>query len=181
MMYPLMTPDLLVQAVGCTSQHAEEFAAPLTQMMANYQITTPIRQAAFLAQIGHESGSFQFLTELWGPTEWQERYEGNQSLGNIYPGDGFRFRGRGLIQITGRDNYETCADALSLNCVEDPDLLSQPLYAAQSSAWWWSRHGCNELADQGQFDRITRTINGGMNGSEDRHARWERAKKALRL
>lgn len=171
----------LQKIVGCSTEKAEQFADPLGYAMDQYDITTPARQAAFLAQMGHESGSFNFLSEIWGPTAWQAKYEGNEHLGNIYPGDGYKFRGRGLIQITGRDNYTGCADALCLNCVEDPDILAQPNYAALSSAWWWAAHGCNALADQGQFDRITRIINGGLNGYEDRRARWAKAKQALGL
>lgn len=174
-----MTPELLAEIVGCTVEKANLFVESLGYGMDTYAINTSVRQAAFLAQIGHESGSFQFTSEIWGPTSWQVKYENNENLGNIYPGDGYKFRGRGLIQITGRDNYTACADALCLNCVEEPDILSQPNYAALSACWWWAAHGCNNLADQNQFDRITRVINGGLNGYDDRRARWVRAKKVL--
>lgn len=174
-----MNAQTLSNAVGCPLSVAETFADYLTSAMEEFDIGTPARQAAFLAQIGHESGSFHYTAEIWGPTDWQKRYEGRLDIGNIYPGDGERFKGRGLIQITGRDNYTLAAEALCIDCVNKPEILEKPEWACVSAAWWWNAHGCNRLSDNGQFDRITRTINGGMNGNEDRHARWERAKRVL--
>lgn len=169
----------LQKIMDCSSGLAETYADLLTDAMAKYQIDNKQRVAAFLAQIGHESDGLIYTREIWGPTAWQARYEGRVDLGNVYPGDGFKFRGRGLIQITGRSNYEECAHGLSIDCENYPDLLEEPKYASLSAAWWWNRHGCNDLADKGQFDRITRTINGGLTGSDDRHMRWERAKSVL--
>lgn len=90
-----------------------------------YHINTPARLAAFLAQIGHESGKLAWTRELWGPTGPQSRYDGREDLGNTEPGDGYRFRGRGLIQITGRDNYRTASDALGHDFIADPDTLER--------------------------------------------------------
>lgn len=175
-----MTPEELHDAVGCSVERAEQWAGALTAAMAEYDINTPERQAAFLAQIGHESGRFKYVKELWGPTPAQERYEGRTDLGNVMRGDGLRFRGRGLIQITGRDNYRRVGAALGLqDILERPELLELPQHAARSAGWFWKTHGLNQLADQGDFIRITRRINGGVNGLADRQAIWESAKKAL--
>jgi putative chitinase len=147
--------------------------------MNAYSINTPKRQAAFIAQVGHESGRLAYVKELWGPTPAQERYEGRADLGNTVKGDGFRYRGRGLIQITGRANYAKCALAMALDVVNQPELLEQPVYAALSAAWFWSVNGLNGLADLEDFERITRRINGGTNGLKDRREIWERAKGVL--
>lgn len=147
--------------------------------MAEFGIDTPARQAAFLAQTGHESGGFIYTREIWGPTPAQQRYEGRLDLGNTQLGDGFTYRGRGLIQITGRANYGACSRALGVDFVATPALLEAPAAAANSAAWFWSEHGLNALADSGDFKTITRRINGGVNGWDDRVARWERAKAAL--
>jgi putative chitinase len=135
--------------------------------------------AAFLAQVGHESGGLHWLNEIWGPTPSQARYEGRADLGNTEEGDGFKFRGRGLIQITGRDNYARASIALATDFISDPDQLAQPEYAVRSAMWFWQSHGLNELADVGQFEHITRIINGGLNGKDERLALWACAKEAI--
>lgn len=147
--------------------------------MQRYQITSPVRQAAFLAQIGHESGQLRYVREIWGPTAAQKRYEGRKDLGNTESGDGARFKGRGLIQITGRENYRKAGAALGLPLLDQPELLEQAEWSAISAAWWWASHGLNELADAGKFEQITRTINGGLNGQDDRLAIWKRAQGVL--
>jgi putative chitinase len=147
--------------------------------MALYAIDSPQRQAAFIAQIGHESGRLIYVRELWGPTPSQERYEGRADLGNTEEGDGFRFRGRGLIQVTGRANYQRCADVLNLPLTEHPELLEQPDNASLSAAWFWNVNGLNFLADGNNFEMITRKINGGLNGYDDRCALWKMARAAL--
>lgn len=148
--------------------------------MALYAIDSPARQAAFLAQVGHESGRLIYVRELWGPTPTQEGYEGRADLGNTEPGDGFKYRGRGLIQVTGRANYQTCGAALGLPLVDHPELLEAPGNAAQSAAWFWNSRGLNDFADIGDFNTITRKINGGLNGLQDRLALYALCKSALR-
>ena len=180
-----MTPQLLVAALRCTQSLAERFAAPLTDACRMYAIDTPARLAAFFAQIGHESGALRHTVEIWGPTDAQKRYEGRADLGNLQPGDGFRFRGRGLIQTTGRANYRTLTQRLRTRGVDcpdfevDPDELQAPWWAALSAADYWDMRGLNALADAGDFAQITRRINGGLNGQADRLARWDVAKAAL--
>lgn len=178
-----MNHDEFRRACALPAARAERWYAPLTAAMRQYDIDTPVRMAAFLAQTGHESMGFTCTRELWGPTAAQKQYEPPaakaKALGNTEAGDGFRFRGRGLIQITGRSNYRRCGDALGLDLLSAPETLEQDRWAAVSAAWWWSRHGCNALADQGDFLALTRRINGGSNGLEDRLRRWDTARAIL--
>lgn len=180
-----LTPELLCKATGCTAEAAERFAEPLSAACAFYGIDTHERQAAFLAQIGHESGALRYVRELWGPTPTQQRYEGRADLGNTQPGDGARFKGHGLIQTTGRFNHARVRDRLRERFPNVPDFeaepeaLADPQWAALSAADYWDWKGLNALADAGQFETITRRINGGLNGQADRLTRWERAKRAL--
>ena len=141
--------------------------------------------AAFLAQVGHESGRVVYAREIWGPLPAQLRYEGRKDLGNLRPGDGRKYLGRGLIQITGRANAIAVRDGLRqyLPSVPDfeasPELLEVEQWAAYSAGWFWAAHGLNGLADSDSFMQITRKINGGTNGYEDRLALWESGKGAL--
>ena len=147
----------------------------LQAAMDEFEINTPQRQAAFLAQIAHESGSLRYVRELASG----EAYEFRSDLGNDSPGDVPRYRGRGLIQITGKANYQACGDALGLDLIADPGMLERPDLACRSAAWFWQTHGLNELADKGDFKLITKRINGGYNGYQDRLAFYERAQEVL--
>lgn len=140
---------------------------PLSEACERWDIRGDRRVNMFLAQCAHESGGFRYLRELWGPTAAQARYEGRLDLGNTEPGDGKRYLGRGLIQITGRTNYAVCGLALGLNLLMFPELLEDTSHAAQSAGWYWHSHGLNEIADEGDFERITRRINGGMSHYDD--------------
>ena len=155
------------------------FVEPLNLAMAEFGISENVdREAAFVAQLAHESGGFHYVRELASG----EAYEGRKDLGNAEPGDGVRYKGRGLIQITGRANYGACSTALfgyPSKLLTEPELLEQPDLACRSAAWFWSRHGLNELADLGDFAGITRRINGGTNGYPDRLAYFDRAKGVL--
>lgn len=178
-----MTPELLRAATGCTRAAAGLYAEHLTAAWEAYSVDTPTRVAAFLAQIGHESGGLSHVREIWGPTPAQKRYEGRADLGNTEPGDGERFKGRGLIQCTGRANYRAMANELRRFGAPDfeaePEAMEQPQWAAWSAAAWWGTHGCNELADVGTFEALTKRINGGTNELEDREQRHARAQIAL--
>jgi len=154
--------------IGVRGDLAEKFADPLTDAMVEYGINNRERMASFLAQILHESGMLRYTREIWGPTPAQVRYEGRKDLGNTEPGDGKRFMGRGLMQVTGRNNYQRVGDALGVDLVSNPEQLETPVLAARSAGWFWKEHGLNELADAGKFETITRRINGGTNGLEDR-------------
>lgn len=174
-----MTPQQLAVATGARIDRATTFLPHIEAAMQEFGIDTPARQAAFLAQIGHESGGLHWLVELWGPTATQLRYEVRQDLGNCQPGDGFKYRGRGLIQLTGRGNYQKAGDALGANLIDQPELLGEPQLASRSAGWYWNTHGCNELADAGEFETITRRVNGALNGYPERLALWDAAKQVL--
>ena len=174
-----MTPDLFQAATGCSADLAAKWADPVSAAMDAYGINTVGRTTAFLAQIGHESEGFRYSREIWGPTPAQERYEGRVDLGNTQPGDGLRFLGRGLIMITGRDNYEDVTHALNHDFVATPSDLALPQWAALSAGWFWSSHDLNSLADSGEFEEITRRINGGQNGAADRMRLYQLAQATL--
>jgi putative chitinase len=175
----LITADQLKRILPLAGARADTFCAPLNIAMAEFAINTPARQAAFIAQVAHETVQLRFMREIWGPTAVQRAYEGRADLGNTYPGDGSLYRGRGLIQITGRANYKACGAALGLDLILYPELLEQPMYACRSAAWFWKTHGLNELADAGDQVKITRRINGGTNGLAERLAYFEIARKVI--
>lgn len=165
------------------TEERKKWTEKLNLAMAEFGITTARRQAAFLAQVSHETGQFRYLVESWGPTPQQLRYEPPStlaaSLGNVKPGDGERYRGRGLIWITGRENYEVFGKAVKVDLVANPDLAATPEFAARTAAWFWKSRGLNELADQDDLKTITRRINGGFNGLDDRMRIYQRAKSVL--
>ena len=175
---PITTQQLL-QILPNAGQVAGVFVPVLNTAMNRYQIIGSKRVAAFIAQIGHESGQLKYVKEIWGPTVAQSRYEGRADLGNTEPGDGSKYRGRGLIQITGRANYKACGDALGLDLINQPELLEKPQHACMSAAWFWATKGLSTLADEGKFETITRRINGGLNGLADRQMLYTRALKVL--
>jgi putative chitinase len=151
------------------------FLKPLNDTLEKFEINNKQRVAAFLAQIAHESGCLKYVREIASGAA----YEGRLDLGNTQEGDGVRFRGRGLIQITGRANYHDVGKALNYDFITHPEHLELPGAATMSAGWFWKKKGLNELADGGQFTLITRRINGGLNGWEDRVKHWNRCKEAL--
>lgn len=170
-----MTPAQIAAIMPFAGTRAMAFAQPLTDAMAEYGITTPKRMAAFIAQVAHESEEMRFTRELATGQE----YEGRADLGNAQPGDGQKFKGRGLLQITGRANYAACGAALKLPLIDTPALLESPAGACRSAAWFWATHGLSELADGDKFGAITKRINGGFNGLDQRIGYWLRARKEL--
>ena len=167
--------DQLIRIMPYAKQRADKFIDPLNAAMKEFDISeNGIREAAFLAQIAHESGELRYVEEL----ATGEAYEGRDDLGNLYTGDGIKYKGRGLIQLTGRANYEACGEALGLDLIACPELLEEPENACRSAAWFWQTHGLNELADKHDFLRITKRINGGTNGW---HERWKYYQKALQV
>lgn len=178
-----ITPQQLLQILPSAGQKAGVFAPVLNAAMGRFGIVTPARQAAFLAQIGHESGQLRYVREL-GNDAYLAKYDTGKlaaRLGNTpeADGDGQKYRGRGLIQITGLSNYLRCGEALGLDLVNKPEQLEEPQHAAASAAWFWHQAGLNSLADRGDFVGITRKINGGTNGLAEREALWEKARKVL--
>jgi len=172
----VITPDDLRQIMTLLSRDkCDIYCGLLNSAMQEFQIVTPEREAAFLAQLAHESGQLRYWKELASG----EAYEGRLDLGNTEPGDGVRYKGRGPIQITGRANYRTCGTALNLPLITSPELLEMPENGFRSAAWFWHWKGLNQLADVNNFKLITRKINGGYNGMTDRLGYWQRAKHVL--
>lgn len=178
----MITAGLLKTIMPHAGNRADVFAAPLAQACARYEINTPARIAAFLAQIAHESGSLLYVKELASGKAYDTGRLAER-LGNTpeADGDGQKYKGRGLIQITGKANYEKCSMALfgDLRLLISPHLLEQPADAAMSAAWFWASRKLNALADAGDFRKITLRINGGYNGLEDRLQFYARAKQSL--
>jgi len=144
--------------------------AKSVSILTEYGIDTPLRVSHFWAQAAHECAGFKTMHEYWGPTKAQIRYEGRKDLGNVNPGDGYLFRGRGIFQLTGRANYEKMGELLGLDLVNHPDLASTPETAIRIACEYWKSRGLNALADKNDIVAITKKINGGMNGIADRRA-----------
>lgn len=172
----MIAADLLV-IMPYAGNRVSAFYPAIMSATSEYGITTPRRLAAFLAQIAHESGELRFVHELADG----KAYEGRADLGNKEPGDGPRYKGRGLIQITGRANYAKLGEVWGLPLEAKPELLEEPENATRSAAWFWESHGLNPLADSDKFGSITRAINGGYNGIDQRLAYWLRARTQLRV
>jgi len=181
---------LLLAVWQCPAIRAELHAWPMLQAMAWADITTPQRMAHWLGQLGHESGRGRYTREIWGPTAQQLRYEPtttlSKTLGNTRAGDGARYMGRGLIQVTGRANYRsltTRARAAFGNNTPDfeaaPRLLQGAEWASASAADYWRSRGLNAYADAGDMLTLTKRINGGTNGLADRQAITARALRFL--
>lgn len=185
-----VAPDLLRRVYGIQPATATRWAPLITDAIRLCDATTPLRLAAFLSQVGHESGCLRYTREIWGPTDQQKRYEPTTTLagqlGNVHPGDGASYMGRGLIQTTGRANYAMTTIMLrrimgpSVPDFEaDPKLLENPFWAAISAGLYWRVKGLNRWADQHDTVTLTRRINGGLNGLAHRQALYTQALGAL--
>lgn len=165
-------------AMGITTALAERYIDGLNKTFVEFKINTCKRQACFLAQIFHESGGMRWHEEIASG----QAYEGRKDLGNIYAGDGRRFKGRGLIQLTGRHNYGVAGRELGLDLINRPELASTPANAPRIAGWYWNSRGLNKIADIGDiasFQQVTRRINGGLNGYKDRLNWWGKTRKVL--
>ena len=199
-----MNAEQLAQALHMTPAKAEEWIDAINQTFEYFDISTPEQQASFLGQCGHESNGFTALVEnLNYKAEslckvWPKRfptldaaqpynrnpeaianhvYAGRMGNADEDSGDGFRYRGRGLIQLTGRANYKACGEALGVDLEANPEAVETPQFAALSAGWFWSTHGLNRIAED--ILAVTKKINGGTLGLDDRVARTERALNAL--
>lgn len=146
------------------SERTSEIICWMLALWPDARINNAFRIASYLAQIGHESGRLRYLEEIASG----KAYEGRADLGNIKEGDGVRFKGRGLIQITGRYNYQQCGEYFGIDLVSQPELLSSPEWSVKSSLWFWDIHNLNAYADNNDLRGQTKVINGGYNGIEDR-------------
>ena len=169
----------LLAYMGCPASRAGELALAAAVYLPACAIDTPLRLAHFMGQLAHESGGFQYMEEVWGPTVAQKRYEGRAVLGNDQRGDGIRYKGRGPIQLTGRANYRAFGCALGMDFEQHPELVAIPSIGMRVACHFWQARGLNALADADDLDGITRKINGGLNGIDDRRARVARAKAVL--
>jgi putative chitinase len=177
---------------------------PLKDTFVKYDISTPKRQAAFIGQCQHESANFKVLQENLNYSAeglmktWPSRFPTkeiadqyarqpakiagkvyNGRLGNTSEEEAAKYLGRGLIQLTGKENYERCGTSINVDLVNNPDYLLNPKYAALSAGWFWNRKGLNELADSGDVDTMTKRINGGLHGIDDRKAKIAKAQSVL--
>lgn len=158
----------------------ENIVAYLNKYATEFDITTPARWAHYLAQIAHESAEMRYSKELASGAAY-DTGKLAQRLGNTpqADGDGQKYKGRGLIQLTGRANYEAYKRFCGYDVVADPELLCKPVGAIRSSMWFWKTHGLNQLADKDFFMEITKKINGGTNGLTARRKYLIRAKQML--
>ena len=154
---------------------ADRYLPYLNAAMAEGHINTPQRQAAFLAQLAHESGQLRYFEEIASGAA----YEGRRDLGNTQPGDGVRYKGRGPIQLTGRSNYTAASAALGVDLVNNPQLAATPQIGFRIAQWFWNSRNLNSYADAGNFDAITLRVNGGYNGKASRDAYYARARQVL--
>ena len=207
-----MNQSQFQKAAGISAELAARWYPHITAAMKESGLTTPLAQAMFIAQCGHESTGFSRLVESFNysiaglanfvkakrltqdqanslgrrqsepslPLQRQRAIANlvySKRMGNNAAGDGWLYRGRGIIQVTGLNNYRTCGDALTVDLVAQPELLAQDNYAARSAAWFFVTNGC--LKWGGDLERVTQIINGGQNGIDDRRARFLKAKSVL--
>jgi len=181
-----------------------KWLGPLEETFAKYDISTPKRQACFIGQCSHESGNFKVFQENLNYSAeglmktWPSRFPNkevadqyarqpakiagkvyNGRLGNTSEDEAAKYLGRGLIQLTGKENYEHCGSSIGVDLLSNPDLLSDPKYAALSAGWFWNKKGLNSLADASDLETMTKRINGGLLGLDDRKAKIAKALSVL--
>lgn len=197
----MIQPAILSIVAGCSISTATAWRDPLEAAMQHYAIDNPMRISAFLAQTAQESGGFSVVEENLNyrakrllevfpryfdaasaaacanqPQAIANRvYANRMGNGSEGSGDGWKYRGRGLIQLTGFDNYRDCGHALGIDLLKFPDKLKERTFAAASAGWFWESRGLNQLADAGRFESITKKVNGGLNGQAERLAIYNRA------
>jgi putative chitinase len=179
-----ITPIHLSEILGKNKLGVEfinKKTASLNEVFEKYSINTPLRVCHYLAQILHETGAFVYKEEIWGNTPAQLRYETRADLGNTpeIDGDGKRYKGRGDIQITGRTNYKAISKALGVDFLLKPELLIEEPYCTLCGGWFWHTRNLNRFADTDNLNAVTRRVNGGINGIEDRRKWLLKAKSVL--
>lgn len=176
----ILTLDQLIACMPYSGDRAPIYLECLNTAMHEFQITSPIRQAMWLAQVAHESGSLRYTLELADGKAYDLSVNPGkaQQLGNNMPGDGPKYRGRGLIQVTGKSNTLRCLAALGRK-LDDLAYMETPMGASRSAGWFWYANGLNLPADKGLFWTVSKTVNGGTNGLDDRIIHYVRCRKAL--
>lgn len=197
----LVSKELLIGGGVCDEAMADKWADSLSATCERFEINTPLRIAGFLSQIAHESGGLKFVSENLHyrasslMAVWPSRFP-NADVANAYAmqpekianraycdrmgngdeasGDGWKYRGRGLIQLTGKDNYAAFSMKCDNEALTKPELVAEPDLAAESAGWFWSTRNLNNYADEGNVEGMTRRINGGTNGLDDRQAHYDK-------
>ena len=172
-----ITADQLRKIMPNAGTKTGTYVPVINKWSSHFGIDTPLRMAHWLAQVAHESGELRYTKELASG----KAYEGRKDLGNTQKGDGVRFKGRGLIQITGRVNYAAYANYCGFDVVAKPELLEQPVGAVKSAMWYWQTRGLNAWADKDDVMTITKRINGGTNGLASRKAYLARARQVFNI
>ena len=202
----MITSDILSQCLPeATADNVEKYAVALDMTCHEFDINTPERIAAFIAQVGHESGNLRYAKENLNysaeglvktfpkyfkdidTTQYARNpeaiagrvYANRMGNGDEESGDGWKYRGRGLIQLTGHDNYLNCGKGLDVDLINEPEYLETPDGAARSAGWFWNSRNLNALADAGDIKTMTKKINGGFIGLEDRIKHYNHALEVL--
>lgn len=149
---------------------SNNFVVSLNDVFLKYDISTNLRKCHFLAQVLHESGGLRWRSEIWGPTNQQLKYDTRIDLGNTpeIDDDGKLYRGRGFIQLTGKANYKKYSEYIGVDFVKNPDLVAELPYSLDVAGWFWNTRKLNTYADSDNIKYITKRINGGYNGLDDR-------------
>jgi putative chitinase len=169
--------DLCALAPRAKKDLLKKLAKVAPDVLGEYEINTALRESHFWAQAAHETGGFKYMFEIWGPTPVQQKYEGRKDLGNTQSGDGFKYRGRGIFQLTGRANYAKYGEALGIDLVNDPDKAADAEVALRIACEYWKSRNINACADKDDVVSVTKKINGGTNGIADRRVCLATAKK----
>lgn len=176
-----LTKSQILAIAPNSKKYVDIYLPYINQYMEQFGIKTRLQVCHYIAQIMHESAELRYTEEIASGAA----YEGRKDLGNTQKGDGNKFKGRGLIQITGRANYKAYNDYLvrggmKVDLLKNPELLAKPVGAVKSSMWFWEKNGLNELAETDNIVAITRKVNGGTNGLTQRKLYYQRAKLRIK-
>lgn len=174
-----LTTAILANICNNAQRNYGELVDSIQFVIDNYDLSTVNRVAMFVAQCAHETGRFRYVKEI-GNDAYFQKYEFRKDLGNVQPGDGVKFKGRGFIQITGRYNYTQCANAIGIDIVAHPELAETYAVAAQVAGWYWQVKKLNMWCDANNCKKVTKLINGGYNGLPQRLALYNRMKILLK-
>lgn len=177
----MITAGMLRQiAPNANGALLEKLAPALDAVLPIYDINTPLRLAHFLAQAAQETDGFKTLEEYGGPAYFK-RYDDRADLGNVNPGDGARYHGRGIFQLTGRANYRSVGKSLGVDLEGSPELAADPALSVRIACDYWKARGINAKADADDLEGVTRKINGGLNGLADRKTYLDRARPVVKV
>jgi putative chitinase len=171
-----MTKQEFIKLVPSNPSLADRYYQPIKDTMDKFNIDTPLRQSHFISQLLHETGNLQYTQEIASG----KAYEGRKDLGNTQVGDGARFKGRGLFQLTGRANYKAFGDYIGVDLIKNPELVANnPKIGSLVAGWFWNVKKLNKKADNDDIIGVTKSINGGLNGIADRVEKLKNAKAVI--